>query len=101
MSDNKPAATPPEYLAGLRQGRADCDGALSLFNAANVELSNLLSEALDLCVRARKLDDALPRPGDDPLMPRSGTPAIWVQEQYDNDLAAWESRARLALGCPR
>ena len=98
MSDHdKPAATPPEYLAGLRQGRADCDGALSLFNTANVELSNLLSEALDLCIRARKLDD-MPRPGDDPFMPRSGTPALWVQEQYDNDLADWENRARVALG---
>lgn len=40
---------------------------------------NLLSEALDLCVRARKLAGATAR------------------EQYDNDLADWEARARAAL----
>jgi hypothetical protein len=64
------------------------------------ELSVLVSEALDLCVRARKLDNPIPRTRDDPWMSlsRSATPALWVQEQYDNDLAAWEAKARKALG---
>jgi|KBSMisStandDraft_5_1062788.scaffolds.fasta_scaffold296769_4 hypothetical protein len=61
------------------------------------ELSKVILEAMDLCVRARKLDDAIPRPGDDPFMPRSATPALWVLEQYDNDLAAWEAKARAVL----
>ena len=52
---------------------------------------------MDLCVRARKLDAATPHPGDDPFMPRSATPALWVTEQYDNDLAAWEAKARAVL----
>jgi hypothetical protein len=28
---------------------------------------------------------------------RSGTIALWVQEQYERDLAEWEKRARIAL----
>jgi hypothetical protein len=75
---NTPTATPPEYLAGLKSGMASFDGERSLLNAAIRELSALVSEALDLCVRARKLDNAIPRPGD--------------------DLAAWEAKARKALG---
>lgn len=61
------------------------------------ELSELLAEALNLCVRARKIDSVIPRPGDDPLMTRSATTALWVQDQYDTDLASWETRARKAL----
>ena len=61
------------------------------------ELSKVILEAMDLCVRARKLDDDIPRPGDDPFKPRSATPALWVREQYDNDLAAWEAKARAVL----
>lgn len=63
-------------------------------------LATLLSEGLDLCVRARKLDEtvgsmiATPRDG---VMTRSGTPALWVMDQYDRDLADWETRARKAL----
>jgi hypothetical protein len=30
-------------------------------------------------------------------MCRSATPALWLREQYDNDLAAWEAKARKAL----
>jgi hypothetical protein len=73
---SEPTATPPEYLW---------------------ELSVLVSEALDLCVRARKLDNPIPRTRDDPWMCRSATPALWLREQYDNDLAAWEAKARKAL----
>jgi len=91
----------PEWTEGI------CgDGAAILRDGVMVPVENvvaalnLLSEALDLCVRARKLDEATARPGDDPLMPRSASPALWVMEQYDNDLAAWEAKARAALMGP-
>lgn len=81
----------------------------------------LLSEALDLCVRARKMDmqdranacvaasydpdamlDLLPRLAarhnerfpDRPMASRSATIPLWVQDQYERDLADWERRAR-------
>lgn len=65
------------------------------------ELAELLSEGLDLCVRARKLDDAV----DQALQAgmgriyetRCATPALWVQQQYETDLAEWESKARAAM----
>jgi hypothetical protein len=97
------------------------------------ELARLLSEGLDLCVRARRLD-ALDRrvatldfssdpiawrasgsfdrhvaahneanPAQ-PIETRSLTPQLWVQDQYEKDLADWETRARGAmvrLGCAR
>ncbi len=79
----------------------------------------LLSEGLDLCVRARKLDAqqrtndlvehspatdlerfaaraAFTDP-DRPYMTRSATIPIWVQDQYEHDLADWERRARQHL----
>lgn len=87
-------------------------------------IRDLLSEGLDLCVRARKLDSqeraniavaASANPiGTEELLPelserhnaryshapmehRSGTIPLWVQDQYERDLAAWEQRARTAL----
>lgn len=68
-------------------------------------LEALLSEGLDLCVRARKIDAGLTEkairdrfPESAAMYPevfsRSGTPHLWVQEQYDSDLADWEKRAR-------
>ena len=83
----------------------------------------LLGQALDLCVRARKMDaidrrnsalaivsdpEAWVESGqfdrhvqrhniqnpDQPMATRSGTVMIWMQEQYDADLADWEGRAR-------
>lgn len=80
----------------------------------------LLSEGLDMCVRARKLD-AQQRTNDmvgaargefdldryaarhnardpeRPILTRSATIPLWVQEQYERDLADWERRARHAL----
>lgn len=66
-------------------------------------LALLLSEGLDLCTRARGLDELVMRaieagmgrlfPGDT----RCRTPALWVQELYDRDLEDWESRARSVL----
>lgn len=89
----------------------------------------LLSEGLDLCVRARKLD-AVDRTGaqmdfseapkewwdenltrradrhnamfpDQQMDSRSGTVQLWVQDQYEKDLAGWERRTRhhLTQGC--
>lgn len=81
----------------------------------------LLSEGLDLCVRARKLDmqertnvvaemspdtdleryAARHNAWDDnahrPVGTRSGTIPLWVQDQYERDLADWEQRARAHL----
>lgn len=71
----------------------------------------LLSEGLDLCVRARKLDRSLTDALDAgsvgkerPLQgsgTRSLTPALWVLDQYDSDVEDWEQRARrhLMQGC--
>lgn len=67
------------------------------------ELAVLLSEGLDLCVRARKMDETISNfvkerdTGiyESPL--RCGTVPLWLQEQYDKDLADWEARARKAL----
>lgn len=86
----------------------------------------LLSEGLDLCIRARKMDAqertnssiAASLDGeqweasggfarhatrhnimfpDEPLMTRSATLPLWVQEQYEKDLAQWERKARKHL----
>lgn len=90
------------------------------------DIRTLLSEGLDLCVRARKMD-AMDRRASTlavscdpeawqasgrfdayvarnniemphaPIHTRSATVAVWMQEQYDKDLADWEARARKAL----
>lgn len=78
----------------------------------------LLSEGLDLCVRARAMDaqdraTAAVASGvsdleryadrhnamwpDQPVAYRSGTMALWVQDQYEKDLADWERRSRKHL----
>lgn len=67
------------------------------------ELAEALSEGLDLCVRARGLDEQVQRAlqaGMGRIFPEStrcATPALWVQEQYDTDLAAWETKARAVM----
>lgn len=90
------------------------------------DLAALLSEGLDLCVRARTMDamdrreatlavssapDEWQKSGEfdrhvarnnieyphAPISTRSGTVALWMQEQYAKDLADWEGRARTAL----
>lgn len=90
----------------------------------------LLSDGLDLCVRARKLD-AQDRANvavdissdaeeweasgkfsrhaerhniqfpDQPMFTKSATIPLWVQDQYEKDLARWEEKTRhhLAQGC--
>lgn len=87
---------------------------------------SLLSEGLDLCVRARAMDAqdrtqaTLDISGDPeewmrfgtfekycemhnehfphaPLTGRCGTPALWAQDQYDKDLLDWEVRSRKHL----
>lgn len=86
----------------------------------------LLAQGLDLCVRARKMDamdlrtatltvsidgDAWEKSGrfdqhvarhnivnpDQPIATRSGTVHLWLQEQYEHDLADWERRVRQHL----
>lgn len=89
----------------------------------------ILSEGLDLCIRARAMDaqdrtnaqmaissapkewwdENLPRRverhnavfPDQPMSTRSGTIALWVHDQYEKDLAEWERKARrhLMQGC--
>lgn len=89
------------------------------------ELAELLSEGLDLCVRARKLDaqdrtntqvamSSAPKEWwdeniekraarhnamfpDQPMLTRSATIPLWVQDQYEKDLAEWERKARSAM----
>lgn len=60
-------------------------------------LRSLLSEGLDLCVRAKKLDDDANKAMIASRQTRCATPAMWVLQQYDRDLADWEKRARSEL----
>ena len=90
------------------------------------DADRLLSEALDLCVRARNLDGMHRREthlswsvdpdgwvasgrfaqfvemnnADNPHAPistRCATMPLWAADQYDRDLADWEKRARAYL----
>ena len=92
----------------------------------SAEADILLSEALDLCVRARKLDGMRRREAHleasidpeawiasgrfaqfvemsnadnrhTPISTRSATMPLWAADQYDRDLADWEQRARAYL----
>lgn len=87
------------------------------------KLEELLSEGLDLCVRAREMDAMDRRQAtlaassspqewqesglfdkyvsehnkhwpDQPIATRSATVRIWMEDQYQKDLADWERRAR-------
>lgn len=62
----------------------------------------LLSEGLDLCVRARKMDVMEKERAEyyalNPDVTRSITIPVWAEEQYQRDLADWEARARACLG---
>jgi hypothetical protein len=66
-------------------------------------LRNALHEGLNLCVRARKLDESITAKACRELGSyatehvKCGTPHLWVLEQYDNDLVAWEQDARKTL----
>jgi hypothetical protein len=62
-------------------------------------LAKLLSEGLDLCVRARKLDDLAAKAvvASEITGTRCFTGALWVMDQYDRDLTAWQDASRLAL----
>ena len=61
----------------------------------------LLSEGLDLCARARKMDamehERAEYYASNPHVTRSATIPAWAEEQYQRDLAEWESRARAYL----
>jgi len=64
-------------------------------------MRTLLSEGLDLCVRARKLDERARELVEwqmrNPHISKSATIPIWAEDQYQSDLADWEARARKAL----
>lgn len=64
-------------------------------------LAALLADGLDLCVRARGLDEQRAiEAGMGRIFPGAtncGTPALWVREAYDSDLAEWENKAKSAL----
>lgn len=67
------------------------------------DLALLLSEGLDLCVRARGLDAQVERATEAgmgrkfPGGTRCLTPALWVMEGYETDLGDWEARAKSLL----
>ena len=99
--------------AAIRFLRSERDDAIATGNAATAaavsqlhvvarerdEARALLSEGLDLCVRARKLDDLERRRIARSMAGEttSGTVPLWAQEQYERDLAEWETRARAGL----
>lgn len=68
------------------------------------EMESLLHEGLDLCVRARKLDEQVMGQVCRELGSyreehmNCGTAHLWVQEQYEKDVAEWEEKTRKALG---
>lgn len=132
-------ASPRDIIAAYFGG-ACADRTLSALTAAGYrvvlegelegrmsdETAKLLSEGLELCVRARKMDAMdrratalgaskdpegwqhsgefdnyvarhnIRRP-DQPIHTRSATVHLWVQDQYEKDLADWERRARAHL----
>lgn len=67
------------------------------------DLALLLSEGLDLCVRARGLDTLVERATEAgmgckfPGGTRCLAPALWVTELYEKDLADWEARSKSLL----
>lgn len=66
-------------------------------------LREALHAGLDLCVRARKLDEQVLAQtckelgSCHPEHVNCGTVHLWVQEQYEKDLASWEESTRKAL----
>lgn len=80
----------------------DSTKASERFDAVS-ETENLLHEALNLCVRAKKLDEAVLEQHCVEIGAYRNdhtvcmTPHIWLLDQYDKDLADWENRARLHL----
>lgn len=72
---------------------------------SDADVRLLLSEGLDLCIRGRELDAKITEietglremHAANPEMTRSATLPLWVQQQYDEDVAAWEAKARKTL----
>lgn len=66
------------------------------------KLIDALHEGLNLCVRARNLDNMVRNEkcremGSYAPEHKSGTPHLWVLEQYDKDLRDWEESTRKLL----
>lgn len=69
------------------------------------EIERLLSEALDLCVRARRLDEMTDAALERHMRAEHGPTAsmtipLWAEDQYRCDLEEWEAKARAALTTP-
>ncbi len=63
-------------------------------------LEHLLNEGLNLCVRARWLDKMDKAQAESDVrggLTKSFTAQLWVLEQYDKDLEAWEQKTRAIL----
>lgn len=82
---------PPETGPNMASGAMAAAGGKAALD--------LLGRALDLCVRARRLDDAaeLVEQTEKPGQTRSATMHLWVLDQYEKDLAEWETEARAFL----
>lgn len=65
------------------------------------ELKEALAEGLDLCVRARKIDEQFAKFDQQELgrifETRCCTPHLWIIDQYDKDLSTWEQKSRQLL----
>jgi hypothetical protein len=88
--------------AALEAARADAAESRATAAEGRVALlEEALSEGLDLCVRARKMDamekDRAEMYLRNPKMTRSLTIPLWVEEHYQSDLSAWEAKARARL----
>lgn len=73
-----------------------------------VQLEKLLHRGLNLCARARQFDDGVMEKVTRETFPETVaqyperyhqciTPHLWIQEQYDKDLAEWEADVREIL----
>lgn len=66
-----------------------------------LRLRAVLSDGLDLCARARNMDrmerERIEHQMRNPELTRSATIPLWAEEQYQNDLAAWEAKAKALM----
>jgi hypothetical protein len=91
----------------LHNTRPREEALIALVQEAAGEIERMriaLHEGLNLCVRARKLDQSITAQtcrelgSYHPDHVKCGTPHLWVLEQYDNDLTAWEAATKITLG---
>jgi len=79
-------------------------GEMASMKEENLRLREALSEGLDLCARARRMDEMERERAElylrNPDMTRSATIPLWAEEQYQKDLAAWEAKAKSLMSFP-